>query len=198
MSPRQNASLDRYRTNLVERAPVRTNPVLRNLLAERAFAQKLVIVSEFLLAVGIVSSHFSRRCVLDLLDQRVALDLSMGLGIQRIFQTLAHFVLQRVVVRLIHLRSVERAFRISRHRDQLLDTRNDLFDLTVRELDGGQNDFFRLLFGARLDHHNAVLVADNHDVHRRACALLIRRVDDELAIHPAHADCANCCAKWNV
>ena len=68
----------------------------------------------------------------------------------------------------------------------------------VRKLDGGQDDFFGLFLGARLDHHDAVFVADDHDVHGGAGALGIGGIDDELAIHAAHAHGADGGAEGNV
>jgi len=41
----------------------------------------------------------------------------------------------------------------------------------MREFDGGQDDVFSLFLGAGLDHHDAVFVADDHDVERGGSAL---------------------------
>ena len=68
----------------------------------------------------------------------------------------------------------------------------------MAKLDSRQNSLFRLFLGARLDHHDAVLVADDHDVDRGGGALGIGGVDDELAFHAAHAHCAHRGAEGNV
>ena len=68
----------------------------------------------------------------------------------------------------------------------------------MRKLDGRQDDFFGLFFGARLDHHDAVFVADDHDVQGGCRALGIGGVDHKLAIHTAYAHRAYCGAEGNV
>jgi hypothetical protein len=56
----------------------------------------------------------------------------------------------------------------------------------------------RLFLGARLDHHDAVFVADDHDVDGGGGALGVGGIDDELAIHAAHAHRAHRGAEGNV
>ncbi len=53
----------------------------------------------------------------------------------------------------------------------------------MRKLNRIDDLLFRDLLRARLDHHNAVLRADDHDVQRALRALGIRRIHDELIIH---------------
>ncbi len=53
-------------------------------------------------------------------------------------------------------------------------------------------------FAPDFDHHDAVFVADDHDVHGGCSALGIGGIDDELAVHAADADRANRCAEGNV
>ena len=53
----------------------------------------------------------------------------------------------------------------------------------MSELDRRQDDLFGLFFGARLDHHDAVFVADHHDVHRGRRALGVGGIHHELAVH---------------
>ena len=81
---------------------------------------------------------------------------------------------------------------------EVSDGGDDLLDLVVAELDGGEDDFLGLLLGAGFDHHDAVLVADDHDVHGAAGTLGIGGVDDELAVHAAYAHGADGGAKGNV
>ena len=82
--------------------------------------------------------------------------------------------------------------------DQFLDGGDDLLDLGVGELDGAEDDVFGLLLGAGLDHHDAVLMADDHDVERGVGALGVGGIDDELAIDAAHAHGAHGGAEGNV
>ncbi len=66
------------------------------------------------------------------------------------------------------------------------------------KLDGRENDLFGLFLGARFDHHDAVLVTDNHDVQRGSCSLGIGGVDDEFTVHTAHAHRTNGRAEGNI
>ncbi len=59
------------------------------------------------------------------------------------------------------------------------------------ELDGVDDVLFGALLGAGLDHHDAVLGADDHDVEDGLGALGIGGVDDHLAVDEADADCAD-------
>ena len=106
--------------------------------------------------------------------------------------------LQFIVIAFVRSRRNKCPLRLAGLRDQLVDGSDDLLDLGMGEFDGCQNDFFRLLLRARLDHHDAVLVADNHDVHRGLCALGISGIDDELPIHAAYANGANRGAERNI
>ncbi len=66
------------------------------------------------------------------------------------------------------------------------------------ELDGVDDLLLRALLGAGLDHHNAVLGADDHDVEDAYEALSIGGVDDEAAIDQADANCADRTMEWDV
>ena len=153
--------------NLVEGAPVGPDALLRHLLAEDPLAQMLVIMRQLLLRVGIVGRQSGGQLILDLLDQRVALGLAVRLGVERILQPVADLRLQLVVVRFVELRRGKRPLRLAGLGHQLVDRGDNLLDLFVRKLDGREDHLFGLFLGARLDHHDAVFVADDHDVHRR-------------------------------
>ena len=66
------------------------------------------------------------------------------------------------------------------------------------ELDALHDDFFRLFLRARLDHHDAVSGAHDHQVHGAFTLLVIGRVDDELAIRTADAHCADGAVERNI
>jgi hypothetical protein len=106
--------------------------------------------------------------------------------------------LQLGVVGFVELRRGEGPLGLAGQGDQLVDGGDDLLDLHVSKLDGRQNDLFGLFLGARLDHHDAVLVADDHDVDGGGGALGVSGVDDELAIDAAHAHRAHRGAEGNV
>src|SRR5206468_12950139 len=69
---------------------------------------------------------------------------------------------------LVELRRRECTLRLAGLRGQFVNHRDNLLDLAVCEFNGSENDLFGLFLGARLNHHDAVLVADNHDVHGRS------------------------------
>ncbi len=81
---------------------------------------------------------------------------------------------------------------------QVLNRRADLLDLAMRKLDRIHNALFRNLLRAGLDHHDAVLGADDHDVQRALLTLGIGRIHDELVVDDADAHCAHRAVKRNV
>jgi hypothetical protein len=63
---------------------------------------------------------------------------------------------------------------------------------------GFDNCFFAGFLGARLDHHDAVGRADDHDVDRAAAHLVICRIDDELVVDHSDAHCTDRTEERNV
>ena len=64
----------------------------------------------------------------------------------------------------------------------------ELADLLMREVERLEEDVLGHLFGAGLDHRQAVLRADDDQVERRLLeVLLVRRVEDELAVDATDA-----------
>src|SRR6476619_2159787 len=66
---RQHSNFDRNCPNLVKRATVGTNAILRDLLAEDCLAKMLVILRKLLLRVGVAFGKFLRQLVLNVLDE---------------------------------------------------------------------------------------------------------------------------------
>ena len=124
-----------------------------------ALAQMLVVGAELLLRGRIVGGKLRSQLVLDLLDQRIALGLAVGLGVESILQAIADLGLELRVIGFVELRGGKGALGLAGLGNQLIDGSDDLLDLFVGEFDGGKNDFFRLFLGAGLDHHDAVFVA---------------------------------------
>ncbi len=62
----------------------------------------------------------------------------MGLGVERIRETVANLRLQLAVISLVELRSGEGALGLAVELDQFVNGGNDLLDLAVGELDGGE------------------------------------------------------------
>ncbi len=163
---RQNAVFNGDGANLVEGAAIGPDALLGDLLAEDALAQMLVVVSQLLLGIRIVGGQSRGQLVLDRLDQRLAFQLVVRLGVQRVLDPVANLGLQLGIVGFVELRRREGPLGLAGQGDQLVDGGDDLLDLHVSKLDGRQNDLFGLFLGARLDHHDAVLVADDHNVDR--------------------------------
>jgi hypothetical protein len=167
-------------------------------LAEGALTEKLVVGGEALLGARVVGGQFGDQLVLDLLDHGVAVGLGVLLGVERVLEAVADLGLQLFVVGLVGDRRGEGPLGLAGKLDQLIDGGDDLLDLGVGKLDGGEDDLFGLFLGAGLDHHNAVFVADDHDVDGGGGALRVGGVDDELAIDAAHAHGADGGAEGNV
>ena len=81
---------------------------------------------------------------------------------------------------------------------QFVDGGANLLDLLVAELDGIDDDVFRNLFRTGLDHHDAFGGAHDHQVQFAGALLVIRGIDDEIAIHAADAHCADGAVERNV
>ncbi len=116
-------------------------------------------------ACGIVGGKLLLELVLDLLDLGVALELGVLLGVERVLETVADLGLEGCGVGFDRSRAaVTVRLVLPARRDEVLDAGDDLLDLVVGELDGADDDLFGNLLGAGLDHHDAVLGADDHDV----------------------------------
>ena len=198
MHPRQHANLNRDRANLVERAMVRARPLIQHLVAEDLLAQQLVVLAQLLRRLGVALGQRLLQRVLDLLHQRVALELGVLLRVQRVLQLCANLRRQFVQVNRIDLHCRRHALRLARQFDQLLDRRADLLDLHMRELDRVHHLNFAALLRPRLHHHNAVFCSDNHDVEQALRSLRVRRVHDERVVDQPDAHRAHRSVEWNV
>ena len=158
----------------------------------------LIVGAELFLRSRIVGGKLCGQIVLDLLDERIAFGLAVGFGVERILEAIADIGLELAVIGFVELRCGESALGLAGFGNQLIDCRDDLLDLFMGKLDGGQDDFFSLFLGAGLDHDDSVLVPNDHDVDGSGCALGIGGVDDELAIDAADTHGAHGGAEGNV
>jgi hypothetical protein len=71
---------------------------------------------------------------------------------------------------------------------QVFDGRDDPLDGVVRGLERAHDLGLAHLFGARLNHDDAVLGAGDDEVEEALLALGVGRVDDELVVNQANAD----------
>src|SRR5271168_4516646 len=142
MRAREHASLNADLPDLIKCAAVRTNPVLRYLFTEDALAQQLVILPELLLRIRVVCRQFSRQLRLELLDQVIALNLGVSLGVQRVLEPVANLSKECVVVFSVFNRSGKGPLWFASQLRQLIDRSGDLLDLFVGKFDGRKDVLF--------------------------------------------------------
>ena len=183
----EDAGLDRDRADLVEGAVIGADAVVENLLAEDGFAQAFKVLGELLRSRGIVGGELFLEFVLDLLDLGVALELGVLLGVERVLETVTDLGLEGRGVGFVVLERSDFALGLAGERDEVLNAGDDLLDLFVGELDGADDDFFGDFLGAGLDHHDAVLGADDHDVELADEALGVGGIDDVLVVNVSNA-----------
>src|SRR5579863_3977426 len=111
----------------------------------------------------------------------------MLLGIERVGKLCANFLFQLVVILLIELRRGDFALLLAGLRTQVGHSGADFLDFGVPELDRVNNNLFADFFRARLDHHNAIGSADDHDVQRALAHFIVGRINNELAVDLADA-----------
>ena len=106
------------------------------------------------------------------LDQFVALGFRMFLRVQGSGRARADLLFQTLVVRLIELRRRDCALRLAdlAARSSFNGGAN-LLDFGVAEFDGVDHRLFFHFLRARLDHHDAVGGADDHDVQQAVAHL---------------------------
>jgi len=86
---------------------------------------------------------------------------------------------------------LDRQFLLARLSRQVVDRADDLLDGGMGRLEGFDHLRFAHLFGAGLDHDDAVLAPDDDEVELAILALLERGIDDVLTVHQADADAGN-------
>ena len=187
----KNANLDGYSANLIEGTVVGADALVEDLLTEDVFAEKFVVLAELLRSGGILGRQLFLQLILDLLDESVGLELRMLLRVESILEAITNFALQGVQVVVVDLDRSDRTLRLSSAAHEVFDPGADLLDLDMRELDGSDNLFFRALLRARLDHHDAVFGADDHDVQRAHLAFRIGGIHEVISLNQANADRAN-------
>ena len=122
-------------------------------------------------SVRVIGGELLLQLVLDLFDLGVALELGVLLRVERVLEAVADLALELLRVGLVELRLDDGALGLAGLGDEVLDAGDDLLDLGVGELDGVDDALFGDLLGAGLDHRDAVLGADDHDVELRLEAL---------------------------
>ncbi len=195
---RQHADFDPDIANLVELAAIRTPLLFDHLLAEDLLAQHVEVLARLLAASFVFFRNAFLHFRLQLLDHRVAVVLRILLGVDRVGQLRAKLRAQFAEVRFVGNHRLDHALRLAHLLRQLVDGGANLLDLGVTELDGVDDRLFRNFLRARLDHHDAVHGADDHQVQLARALLVVGRVDDELAIRLPDAHRANGTVERNV
>src|SRR5580700_4789852 len=122
----------------------------------------------------------------------------MLFGVERIRQLGANFLLQGVIVLLIELRRRDFTFFLPDSVVAVFLNKTDLLDFGVAEFDRVDDHFFAHFLRARLNHHDAIGGADDHNVHRTLAHLIVGRIDDELPVKLSHADRTDRPEEWNI
>ena len=117
---------------------------------------------------------------------RVALELLVLLGVERVLQLRADALGDLIVQRLIDGRRRIGALGLAGLLHQLLDALADFLAAVVAEFDGGQNFLFSSLLGAGFHHHDAALGARDHDADLGRFGFLVGGIRGQLAVD--HAD----------
>ena len=68
----------------------------------------------------------------------------------------------------------------------------------MRELDGVEDGLFFYFFGTGFDHDDGVSRGDDHQAEEAFADFSVRRINDELAIDEADANCAYWAVKGDV
>ena len=198
MHPRQHSNFDRQVANLIKCTMIRTNSVMENLVAEDLLAQNLVVLAQLFRSIGVALGELLLQLILDRLHLSIALELRILLRIQRILQTCANLRRKSVQILLIDLNRTHQALRLPRAAHQVFDRRTDLLDLLMRKFNRIDNALFRNLLRARLNHHDAVLRADDHDVQQALRTFRIRGIHNKLIVHNANPHRAYWPVKRNI
>ena len=120
------------------------------------------------------------------IDARVALELLVLLGVERVLQLRADALGDLVVQRLIDDRRRIGALVLAGLLHQLLDALADFLAALVAEFDGGQNFLFGGLLGAGFHHHDAAFRAGDHDADLGGFGFFVGGIRGQLAVD--HAD----------
>ena len=187
----EDTGLDGDLANLVEGAVIGANALVEHLLAEDALAEALEVLGELLGSRWIVGGERFLELVLNLLDLSVAVEFGVLLGVESVLEAVAVLRLQIVCVGFVVLKRGDGAFGLAREGDEVVDACDDLLDLFVGEFDGTDDNFFGDFLGARLDHHDAVFGADNHDVQLADQTLRVGWIHDVLAVNITNANRAD-------
>src|SRR5882724_7055304 len=188
---RQDAGFDPDVANLVELAVVWTTSGDGNVLAEDLLQQEFVVVRELFQGGFVVFRDGGLQFLLEFRNQLVAFRFRVLRGVEGVGQARADVVLQVIEVGFVEFDRSDLALLLSDSARQIADGGADFLDFGVGELNGVEDGLFFYFFGAGLDHDDGVGRGDDHQAEKAFVHFLICRVNDELAVDQAYADCAN-------
>ena len=198
MSAGQNSDLNPDIANLIELASIRTTFVIDNLLAEDAFAHRLVVGFQLGASGKIGFRYCSHQIFFQVFDKRVAFGFGVLLSIHAIGKIGADFRFELIVISLVELRRRNLPLRLAGLFAELIDGCTNLLNFRVSEFDGVNHRLFFYFFRAGLDHHDAFGGADNHDVQKAVTHFAVGRIHDKCAVHQSHSYCADWAKERNI
>ena len=195
MNAREQADLASDLANLVEGAAIGTPAGIQDVVAENIFAQafkgalgkRALLVHLLLRLLGNGGEDF----LLQGIDQVIAFLLWMLLGIERIVQPFAVFLLQILVDAFVEGQRLDGHFLGLELAVKLLNSRDDFFDLRVAEFESIGNRFLGNLQRAGFHHDDGFFRAGDDDVQQALLLLGDGGVGNELPVEQADTDTGN-------
>ena len=135
---------------------------------------------------------------LQVADQVVAFRLRVLLGVEALCQFVADLRSQLAVVGFVEFWRGYFALGLACFCFQVVDGGADLFYFSVGEFNRVHDCLFFYFFGTRLDHHDPVGGADDHDVQEAVAHFAVGRINDELAANQAYANSSDGAVERNV
>jgi hypothetical protein len=202
MNAREQAHFAGNLANLVEGAAIGTPAGVQDVVAEDILAQafksalgkRALLVHLFLRLLGNGGEDFLFQGI----DQVIAFLLWMLLGIERVVQPVAVFLLQILVDAFVEGKRLDGHFLGLELAVKLLNSRDDLPDLCVAEFESIGNRFLGNLERAGLHHDDGFFGAGDDDVQQALLLLSNGGVGDELPIEQADPDTGNGLLKRQV
>jgi len=189
MRARQQADFARYRADFFDFAAVRADLLMRDHVTHDGLLEVVDGDGDLFVHLRVELEEVLHRVGRDLGDVGVAVELV------RVAHGGVEAVLGVVADGLLHLVRDEEELRLALllaavGLDALLEL-DEALDFLVAEQDGVEDDVFRQLVGAGLNHHDGIVGAGDGEVQRRDLALLFGRVDDKLIVDAADAHARN-------
>ena len=186
---RQHADLRPDGPDLVELAAVEPHALFQNFVAQNLFLQFLEDRFRFDLPLHFALGNVGHEVFEHLVDGAVAFQLVPHA--HRFAQRHEHFLFDLAVERVVDLLFRRLSLRLAGFLREVVDRRDDALDGGVAGFERLHDVFFAHFLGAGFHHHQAIIAARNHEIEAALPALLVGRIDDELAVDLSDADTGN-------